>query len=192
MRRSCRRGCRALGHRRRRRLCLSPRYIRRRFAFVAGADQRRCVATRLPSRRSRTAHLLRSGCNLPLPPPPGGVFDLRTDRLDRFNNRRELSARASDGMAGRSAGRRSNHAPERAFRRLYSFGCRPNCALRRIGRVSRLRHRALAAIASRRNRSFNRNFGEPASRCRAAADAGSRVQALDAETPAHPPCIWPL
>jgi hypothetical protein len=183
MRGSCRRGRGAFGHRHRRRLRLSPRYVRRRCAFVAGADQRHCIANRLPSSRSRITHLLRSGRDLPLPPPSGGIFQLRTDLFNPFNNRRELSPGTGDGVAGRSAGWRPDHAPERRFRRLDSFGCRHDSALRRVGRVSRLRHRGLAAFASRRHRSSNRNLGEPASRCRSAAHSRYRVQALDAQTP---------
>jgi len=189
---SCRCGCGALGHRYHRRLRLSPRYVRRRCAFVAGADQRHCNAARLPSSRSRITHLLRSGRDLPLPPPSGGIFQQRTDLLNPFNNRRELSTGTGDGMAGRSVGRGANHAPERRLRRLDSSGCRYNGALCRVGRVSRLRHRALAAFASRRHRSSNRNLGEPASRCRSATHPRYRVQALDAEAPAQPSRILSL
>lgn len=192
MRGSRRRGCGALGHRHRWRLRVSARHVRRRFALVAGVDQRHCIAARLPFSRSRTANLLRSGRNLPPPPPSGGLFQLGTDLPHRFYNRHELSARTGDGMAGRSAGRRPNYTFERRLRRLDSLGRRHNGALRRVRRVSRLRYRALAAFASRRHRSHDRNLGEAASRCRAAAHAGSRVQALDAETPAHPSRILPL
>jgi hypothetical protein len=192
MRGSCRCSCGALGHRCRRRLRPGPRYVRRRCAFVAGADQRHCVAARMPSSSSRLTHLLRRSRNQPLPPPTGGVFQLRTNLVVLFNNRRELSAGTGDGMPRRSVSRRLNYAPKRRLRRLDSFRCRYYRALRCVGRVSRLRHRALAAFLPRRHRSYNRNLAEPASRCRSAAHARSRVQALDPETAAHSSRIVPL